>query len=522
MTRPAGLLELSLGSTLRLDQQEWAVAAIEPQFSRVLLRPTRGEPQWRTIRWLAYHLDCQPVPEAPAMPKGAHHLTTWGDLTEYQRSVVRLRAAHVNEVETGFRSRDPHQPAPGEPRPAYDPSRTTLGQRRKAKAVELASLDEQEAKLLGLDQMSERTLKRMAAKCEERGALGCADGRWTRVSQGRHSITEEIREAIFAARAESLRRSKMTMKAKSVLIHQYVAEKFGPQVEVPSYRTLREVWLEWFGPGGTRQRYARSAAAVDTGRVYPVVHRPGQVVALDTTPLPVKVRERTFGDPVTARLTLALDLYTHSAVAFRLTLVSETSVDVAMLLRDVMLPLPMREGWGPEMEWPFPGVPAQVVAEFAGHKVAGLPFFAPETVTTDHGSPFKNHDLVDAQRVLGCNILPARVLRPTDKQAVERAFGALRSLLFEELPGYTGVDVADRGVDPEADAVLTLAQMERTIARWIVQVWQNRKLGEHAPAWAPGRSIPRTRCSRPRWSKAASRCRSPSRSCITRCCPLTT
>jgi hypothetical protein len=29
------------------------------------------------------------------------------------------------------------------------------------------------------------------------------------------------------------------------------------------------------------------------------------------------------------------------------------------------------------------GVPATVVAEFAGHKVAGLPFFAPETVATE-------------------------------------------------------------------------------------------------------------------------------------------
>ena len=26
-----------------------------------------------------------------------------------------------------------------------------------------------------------------------------------------------------------------------------------------------------------------------------------------------------------------------------------------------MMPLPMREGWGPEMEWPYPGVPAGVV-----------------------------------------------------------------------------------------------------------------------------------------------------------------
>jgi hypothetical protein len=41
------------------------------------------------------------------------------------------------------------------------------------------------------------------------------------------------------------------------------------------------------------------------------------------------------------------------------------------------------------MEWPYPGVPAELVAEFAGHKVGGLPFFAPETVTTDHGSVYK-------------------------------------------------------------------------------------------------------------------------------------
>jgi hypothetical protein len=43
------------------------------------------------------------------------------------------------------------------------------------------------------------------------------------------------------------------------------------------------------------------------------------------------------------------------------------------------------------MEWPYPGVPASVVADFAGHRVAELPFFAPETVTTDHGGPYKSH-----------------------------------------------------------------------------------------------------------------------------------
>ena len=107
------------------------------------------------------------------------------------------------------------------------------------------------------------------------------------------------------------------------------------------------------------------------------------------------------------------------------------------------------------------------------------PVLAPETVTTDHGGPCKSHLVVSAQKALGCNILPARVLRPQDKAACERASGALRSLLFEHRPGYTGIDVADRGADPEAAAVLTMEQMERLVAEWIIQVWQVRAPGEH-------------------------------------------
>jgi hypothetical protein len=210
------------------------------------------------------------------------------------------------------------------------------------------------------------------------------------------------------------------MRAREVLIGQFVREKHGPEVAVPCPETLRLVWREWFGPGGARQRYARSVPPPGSGP-HVIVTRPGQVVALDTTILPVKVRKSVFGEPVSAHLTLALDAYTHSLVAFRLTMVSDSSVDVAMLLRDMMMPLPMREDWGEELEWPYPGIPAAVVAQFAGHKVAGLPFFAPETVTTDHGSVHKNHHLVEVQRVIGANILPARVLRPTDKQACEDA-----------------------------------------------------------------------------------------------------
>ncbi|MBN1172661.1 MAG: DDE-type integrase/transposase/recombinase [Micromonosporaceae bacterium] len=408
------------------------------------------------------------------------------DLTEWQQEIVRLRYAHVQEAETGFRSGDPWRAVPGEPRQGFDPRSTTVAQRRAAKVAELAALGADEAAAIGFTRVSVRTLQRYAVACRRLGMLGCVDGHWLRASAGHLVGDEPVHEAIFAVRAETLHRSRVSMATRHRLVAQYLRERFGTEVAVPSYWTLRRVWLEWFGPGGTRQRYARSGVGELPSGGHVVVHRPGQVVALDTTVLPVKVREQVFGDAVSAHLTLALDVYTHAIVGFRLTLVSDTSVDVAMMLRDVMTPKPLREGWGPELAWAYPGVPAAVVEQLAGYPVAGVPFLTPETITVDHGSVYKNHHLVQAQRVLGVNVLPARVLRPTDKHAVERTFAGIQSLLFELLPGWQGIDVADRGADPTGDATLTLTEMEHLVATWIVKIWQQRVLGEYAPAWDPG------------------------------------
>ena len=489
----ASTLDLAVGSSLVLDGAHCTVELLEPQYGKVVLARDNGERMQVSVRFLVNHPRCwSSSRSAPAAADRGRQPKTMQDLPAHQRELAYLRLAHLLEVDTGFRGGDPLRPGPDEPKAQYDPATTTLTQRRHAKVTELQALDSDQARLVGLDRVSYRTLIRWDVGRRRSGVMGCVDDRWLRPGGGHPSVTEEIREAIFAVRQETLHRSRMSMSAREVLIRQFVREQYGAEMAVPCSETLRLVWREWFGPGGARQRYARSAALVTSGQ-HVIVHRPGQVVALDTTILPVKVRESVFGEPVSVHLSLALDTYTHSLVGFRLTMVSDSSVDVAMLLRDMMMPLPMRDDWGDELEWPYPGIPAAVVAQFAGHRVAGLPFFTPETVTTDHGSVYKNHHLIDVQRVIGANILPARVLRPTDKQAVERAFGGVRSLLFEYLLGYSGVDVADRGVDPEADAVLTIDEMEHLIATWIVAVWQNRRLGEHAPCWDPaGEHSPNT------------------------------
>ena len=289
--------------------------------------------------------------------------------------------------------------------------------RREAKVAELAALREREpghARMLGLDRVSLRTLERWAARYYRWGVMGCADDRWLRACTG-HRVSEPVREAIYAVRAVCLHGSRISMRSRETKIRQYVLEKYGGGVAVPSPETLRLVWREWFGPGGSRARYGRSAAAAEANATgeHVVIHRPGQVIALDTTPLPVLVRETVFSEPVEAHLSLALDCFTHSLVAFRITLVSEKSVDIAMLLRDVMTPLPMRAA-GPGNGLALSRHPEDRGGRAGRLHVAGLPFFPVETVTTDHGSPYKNFHLVEVQRVIGAtSSRPGCCARPT-------------------------------------------------------------------------------------------------------------
>ncbi|MFC8094828.1 transposase [Streptomyces sp. NPDC057301] len=494
---------LEPGAELIISDAVWRIESCLPHLGRVTLVHEGGETWKASLSELMHRSDCRPSTrtrtDLPTANRGRQPKAL-DDLKPEQRTIVMLRMEHLREAETGFRDGHALAALPHEPRAKYDPDTTTLTQRRLAKVDELrkaASEAPAQAEANGLHQVSLRTLVRWDSARAKYGPIGVADDRWLREATG-NKISPELREALYAVYEESRHRSKLTMRDKEMLIHQYIRETFesaqadspdadAPCVEIPGYDTLRVIWKDWFGSNGARQRYARSAARAKeyaTGR-HIVVYRPGQVVALDTTVLPVKVLEDVFGHPVSVHLTLALDVYTRSIVAFRLSLVSDTSIDVAMVLRDMMMPLPMRPDWGTSMEWAYPGVPSTVVAEFAGYEVAGLPFFPAETVTTDHGSAYRNHHLVEVQRVIKANIKPSRVLRPTDKQSVERTFGAIRSLLFARLLGYQGTDAADRGVDPEGDACLTVTELEHLIATWVVKTWQNRRFGSYAPSWDP-------------------------------------
>src|SRR5260370_9579848 len=243
--------------------ESWQVERLEAYWGRVMLRPA-GEPggQMRqtTIAALMRHRDCRvssrSASRIPAAGRGRQP-ATWKDLTRQERGLLELGLAHLLEVETGFRSGDPFQAGTEEPRPEYDPGLVPLvTDRRRAKVAELAGLREREpehARLLGLGKVSLRTLERWAARYYSWGVLGCADDRWLRECTG-HRIPEPVREAIYAVRPVCLHSSRISMASREEKIHQYVREKYGDDVMIPSSETLRLVWRGLVGPGGPPPR----------------------------------------------------------------------------------------------------------------------------------------------------------------------------------------------------------------------------------------------------------------------------
>ncbi|MFI9581711.1 hypothetical protein ACIHCQ_07685 [Streptomyces sp. NPDC052236] len=260
-----GVLQIAPGRQVSLNGVEWTIKDVHGQLGRLVLVDGDGRAETRSFRWLINHADLRLLPrsEASGRPSAVSlQPRTLADLTEDQRERARLRAAHVLEAETGFREGHPARALPGEPRPAYDPDRTTLTQRRHAKVAEMKAMPRPEAVRLGLQQLGYRTLEGLSGLSGESLLLACADGRWTRRRSGHRSVTEEVREAIFAVKAECGQRARLSLAAKHRLMHQYMRERFPtfPTEKIPSRWTLAAVWKEWFGSDGAQPRPPRRPA----------------------------------------------------------------------------------------------------------------------------------------------------------------------------------------------------------------------------------------------------------------------
>ncbi|WP_416976964.1 TnsA-like heteromeric transposase endonuclease subunit [Streptomyces sp. T028] len=398
-------------------------------------------------------------------------------LSEEELAEVRERAAHVNEVLTGFRSGSEEVPEPGEPRPQYAATVSKL-QRYEAKATELG--------------VSVRTIKRWVRAFLLDGEAGLVRGGPDRGSGdmgGLGRADERWVEMALEIMAEHEKDSKPTRAKVIRSVGPRLAARYGEgEVKLPTrataYRWLEELErrLPTFRLSTKRNRDIAARPPGAYGKLRPT--RPGEYLLMDTTRLDVFAMDPITLKWVQAELTVAMDWYTRCITGLRVTPVSTQSIDVAAVLFQTYRPRPPGKGWPSWALWPDHGIPRTVFVEREALeegdaqdgevKGAAGPALVPETVVVDHGKPYISEHITSVCQRLGLSIQPARLRTGRDKGPLERFFKTLREGPLEVLPGYKGPDVFSRGERPEREAFFFLHELEAIIREWTACVYHRR------------------------------------------------
>ena len=323
--------------------------------------------------------------------------------------------AHIAEVVYGLR---PDAPEGIRPKPEYDPERTSLTGREKAKAAELSAAGRP---------VTASTVKHRRQRWEAHGLAGLVDRRAARRTRpaGRadERVVEAMRQAIGETRDASSRTTgHVIWRTKEIL----AGAGYGGRV--PSDRTFYRLFgtlshgRHVTGSASTR----RSLAGRPNGPFGSLaVAAPGEVVQIDSTPLDVLVLLDD-GVPGRVEMTGMIDVATRVVPAAVLRPTTK-SADASVLLARALTPEPVRPGWPEALKMSRSVLPYErllAIDERLEH-AAARPVIVPDTIVIDHGSVFVSAAFRSACRHLGISIQPAHLGSGAEKGHIERHFGTV-------------------------------------------------------------------------------------------------
>ena len=153
------------------------------------------------------------------------------------------------------------------------------------------------------------------------------------------------------------------------------------------------------------------------------------------------------GEPIGCpTLTTVVDTYSRCIVGLHLGMSYPSAAVTCLALRHAMLPKQYSHQYQPTNLWESYGVP--------------------QYLYTDAGSDFTSSHIDQVANSIGIVLCLRR--RPSDGGIVERPFGTINTEFFSTLPGYTTRRLKPHKSAVEAEACLTLEQLEGLLIRYIV------------------------------------------------------
>lgn len=182
-------------------------------------------------------------------------------------------------------------------------------------------------------------------------------------------------------------------------------------------------------------------------------------VEIDHTPLDLILIDELTSLPLGRPwLTLAIDRYSRAILGFYLAFHAPSSYSVMRCLKRCVLPKAdwIKQLGGFKNSWPMFGIPMEVVF--------------------DNGMDLHSNAVALICYEMGTRVSFCPTGEPYFKGAIERMFGTLNKGLIHQLPGTTFSNIKERGDYPsEKKAVFTLARATQAIAKWIVDVYHQRR-----------------------------------------------
>ena len=303
--------------------------------------------------------------------------------------------------------------------------------------------------------LSIRSLKRLLRQYREKGIEGLK--RQVRSDDGQRKVSEDWQQYIVNAYRKGNRGMQQTSRAQIALQVESRAAELGER-EYPSRRTVYRI-LEAEIAKQAIQKNKRSIGWV--GEELKVRTREGteieidhsnQVWQCDHTPADIAVVDER-GEPLgRPTLTLVIDSYSRCIVGLYLGMERPSATVTSMALRQAMLPKTFNRSYEPECQWESYG--------------------KPKYLYTDAGSDFTSSHIERITSHLGIVLCQRR--RPSEGGIIERAFKTISEELLSGLPGYTTSIMKPHRAKIEAEACLTLEQVEGLLVRYVVDNYNQR------------------------------------------------